>query len=429
MTKQEKRMISTGLKYLDRLSGGFRLGDNVVWQISDGIPIEHFTAGFMKTAEPRTGNIVYVNFNYSPHTVCKRFDAIFKNMNITMIDAFTHGKGKGDAVFLDFYHDAGEYDISRVICVENPQDPASFFRVMNGVQEKNTSGSLYVFDSLTGMSELWKDEQAVLDFFSFTCPKLYDLNTVAYWIFEREAHSREFIAGLTHITQVVLTLNNTGTGYYELSIKKLEGRSSFPIGSTHYFRAINGEIEFQESRADTIRIGKKVKELRKLSNITQADLAGRLSMTPGAISQIENDIISPSLSTLVHLSSFFGRPIEYFIGADRVISGRRGFSLIAGRAQDHPSSGQVSFEILSDESMMEMKIYRVRIKASEKIGGPIFFHKGKEFISVLSGSLGVVIDGGDHVIRRGESMLVESSFIERWSCHGRSDCEFIYLLY
>ena len=71
----------------------------------------------------------------------------------------------------------------------------------------------------------------------------------------------------------------------------------------------------------------------------------------------------------------------------------------------------------------------MRIKAPEKISGPIFFHKGKEFISILGGSLCVAIDGGEHVIRKGESMLVESSFIERWSCHGRSDCEFIYLLY
>jgi len=308
--------ISSGIKYIDRLTGGFRLGDNVVWQISDGIPIEHFTASFMKHAGKQENGIVYVNFNYSPHTVCKRFDAIFKKANITMIDAFTHGKGKSDAVFLDFYHNDNGYDLSRIICVENPRDISSFFAAMNEVQKKNASGSLYVFDSLTGMSELWKDGQAVLDFFNFTCPKLYDLSTVAYWIFEREAHSREFIAGITHITQVVLTLNNTDTGFYELSVKKLEGRSSFPIGSTHFFRAVDGEIEFQEGRADLIRIGRKVRELRKQANITQADLAKKLSMTPGAISQIENDIISPSLTTLVHLASFFGKPIEHFIRSE-----------------------------------------------------------------------------------------------------------------
>lgn len=422
-------MISSGIKYIDRLSGGFKLGDNVVWQISNGIPIEYFTAGFMKTADTSENGIVYVNFNYSPHTVCKRFEEIFKKMNVTMIDAFTHGKGKSDAVFLDFYQNDSGYDLSRIRCVENPRDAASFFRVMNEVQESNASGSLYVFDSLTGMNELWKDEQSVLDFFNFTCPKLYDLNTVAYWIFEREAHSREFIAGLTHITQVVLTLNNTDTGFYELSIKKLEGRSSFAIGGAHFFRAIDGEIEFQEGKTDTIRIGKRVKELRKLTNTTQADLAQRIGMTPGAISQIENDIISPSLTTLVHLSSYFNKPLEYFISTDRMISGRRGYSQIASRVQEYPASNQVSIEVLSDDSVMEMKLFRVRIKPPEKISGPIFFHKGKEFISVLTGALCVVVDGGELIIRKGESLVIESSFIEKWYCHGKSACEFIYLLY
>jgi hypothetical protein len=142
-------MISTGIKYLDKLTSGLRLGDNVVWQISNGVPIEYFTRDVLNTENSYTSNIVYINFNYSPHTVCKRFDEIFRRETITMIDAFTHGKGNSDQVFLDFYDTQNEYDTSSIVCVENPKDMSSFIKVMNLIEQQNTSGSFYIFDSLT----------------------------------------------------------------------------------------------------------------------------------------------------------------------------------------------------------------------------------------------------------------------------------------
>ncbi len=41
-------MISTGITYLDKITGGLKLGDNVVWQISDGIPVDNFIKSFFK---------------------------------------------------------------------------------------------------------------------------------------------------------------------------------------------------------------------------------------------------------------------------------------------------------------------------------------------------------------------------------------------
>jgi len=111
------------------------------------------------------------------------------------------------------------------------------------------------------------------------------------------------------------------------------------------------------------------------------------------------------------------------------VSGRRGYTVIPSRTEPHPSSSHVSVETLSGEGIMDMKTCRVRIKSGEKITGPIFFHKGKEFICIISGTLSVVIGGEEHLIRKGESMILESALIEKWSCHGRGDCDFIYILF
>ncbi len=423
-------MISTGMKYLDKLIGGIRLGDNIVWQISNAVPVEYFIKKFFDKSNDFQNLVIYINFNYSPHTICKRFSEIFTTFNFLLIDAFTHGKGNSDPVFLDFYHNEQDFDLNKIICIDEPRDIKQFLSVMNKIQNEHRDGSFYVFDSLTGMNELWKDERAILDLFAFTCPKLYEMNTIAYWILEQEAHSKEFIAGLTHITQIVLSLYNTNSDYYALKIHKLEDRPSTSLSTPHTFRIIDRDIHFEEKETgDIFKIGTKVKELRKASNITQAELAVKLGMTPGAVSQIENDLITPSLNTLVHISSIFKKPIEYFINTGLMENGNKGYSIV--RKKDSPISLAKNMKIyhLVNDKNSEVNSYYIIMGSHESVEGSIKLHKGKEIIIVVNGSLSVIIGGEELQFRKGDSILLDRSFVEKWTNHGKSDCEFIYIQY
>lgn len=417
-----------GIKTLDRLIGGIKLGDNVVWQIGNAVPIEHFIRSFFNRSNDFQNSIVYVSFNYAPHTVCRRFDDLFRDYNFTLIDAFTHGKGNGDQVFLDFYQGDGDYDLSRISCVLDPRDLASFTGTMNQIQEKNRDGSFYIFDSITGMNELWRDERAVLDFFAFACPKLYEMNTIAYWVLEQEAHSREFLTGLSHITQIVISVSNTGSDNYVLTIHKLEDRPSSHIGIPYGFRIIDREIIFDSAiEVDLFKIGAKVRDLRKAALITQAELAAKLGMTPGAVSQIENDLIMPSLSTLVHLSSIFKKPMDFFIGGSVPGEQGRGFHVFRRKDAHASSSRGAKILPLSDEGRGDVRSFSVVLGGGETIEGPILLHKGKELIIVVGGSLTLSIEGEEHLLRKGDSILCERSFVDRWSNFSKNECEFIYL--
>ena len=48
-------------------------------------------------------------------------------------------------------------------------------------------------------------------------------------------------------------------------------------------------------------IGRKIKELRTKLSLTQNELADRCDLTKGYISQIENDLTSPSINTLTDI--------------------------------------------------------------------------------------------------------------------------------
>jgi len=60
------------------------------------------------------------------------------------------------------------------------------------------------------------------------------------------------------------------------------------------------------------RIGSRVKELRKGSNLTQKRLAETAGLSPGLLSRIENGLTMPSLPTLQIISNTLKTEIGYF---------------------------------------------------------------------------------------------------------------------
>lgn len=423
-------MISTGIKYLDKLTGGLKLGDNVVWEVSNAVPVEYFIKSFFTDSKSFDKTIIYINFNNSPYNVCTRYDELCRNHNAILIDAFSHGKGKSDPVFLSFYKNNPDYDLSRIICLENPQDTGSFIETMNEVNNNNKDGCFYIFDSLTGMNELWKDETALLDFFGFTCPKLYDLNTIAYWIYEKDAHSKKFSVSLAHITQVIFSVSKTNPDFFELNILKMENRPTIEYTGPHQFKIIDGTIHFQLRKTeDLLGIGEKLKELRKSMNITQAELASYLEMTPGAISQIENAVISPSLHTLMQISTIFGKPLEYFIKSGERGTMRSGYTIYTTREAINTGNHEIQIQKLIEENIIKVKPFSITIGAGQSQPGPILMHKGMEYLIVVRGSITVTIDGEEQTIKKGDSILLTTSFIEKWHNSSKSVCELIYILF
>jgi transcriptional regulator with XRE-family HTH domain len=60
------------------------------------------------------------------------------------------------------------------------------------------------------------------------------------------------------------------------------------------------------------KIGAKIKELRLENALTQEELANRCELTKGFISQIENNLTSPSISTLSDMLEVLGTDLGEF---------------------------------------------------------------------------------------------------------------------
>ncbi|MEE8886818.1 MAG: helix-turn-helix transcriptional regulator [Eubacteriales bacterium] len=69
-----------------------------------------------------------------------------------------------------------------------------------------------------------------------------------------------------------------------------------------------------EKRYEVVNLGEKIKDLRMKKGLTQVELARIIGVTPGCISNIENDRISISLKNMIILSRVFDMTLDEFIG-------------------------------------------------------------------------------------------------------------------
>lgn len=61
-----------------------------------------------------------------------------------------------------------------------------------------------------------------------------------------------------------------------------------------------------------MNIGEKIKRLRVKNSLTQEELADRCELTKGFISQVERDLTSPSIATLVDILEGLGTNLKDF---------------------------------------------------------------------------------------------------------------------
>lgn len=245
---------TTGVEEIDRLIGGVVAGDNLAWEVDSGAPVDKFVSSFLSACENEGSPVIYVSFNRSPQTVTESYRGLMSPGRFTLVDCFSSGKGDGDEMFVKFFKESlsagGGETPYRAVQIEDPADPVKLQEAIFAYRSEEGAKARYVFDSLTGMLDLWGDEDVVLRFFGHLCPRIYDLGTIAYWLLETEAHSEKFLAKLRHITQVVVEVA-VSRGVHTITIRKAANRQSVDFGMPQRFEVEDGRIVIAaESRED-----------------------------------------------------------------------------------------------------------------------------------------------------------------------------------
>lgn len=144
-------------------------------------------------------------------------------------------------------------------------------------------------------------------------------------------------------------------------------------------------------------IGKKIKALRTLCGLTQEELADRCELTKGYISQLENDLTSPSISTLTDMLVALGTDLKTFFSDEEEIIKFTKNDYFIKKTDDFSITWLVPN---SQKNEMEPILFELENGATSEIDMP---HEGQEFGYVLEGKIELVYGNRHEVCSKGES--------------------------
>lgn len=160
-------IISSGVPSLDEVIQGFRLGDNVVWQVDHLEDYSYYAQRFIRQGIRDGYKCVYISF--APH------EPILQPMEHLDIIPVDPGKG------FDFFSS----EVHRII-------------------EKFGREVFYVFDNLSSLVVEWATDELLANFFKVACPYLFELDTIAFFALTRGKHSHSAVARIRDTTQILI---------------------------------------------------------------------------------------------------------------------------------------------------------------------------------------------------------------------------------
>ena len=147
-------------------------------------------------------------------------------------------------------------------------------------------------------------------------------------------------------------------------------------------------------------IGNKLKELRVLKGLTQEELADRSELSKGFISQLERNLTSPSITTLMDILQCLGTSIgEFFNEAhdDQIVFGKQDYFV----KEDTEYKNEIKWIIPNAQKNTIEPIY-----LTLQAGGstcPDTPHEGEEFGYVLQGAVSIHLGNKTYKAKKGES--------------------------
>ena len=147
-------------------------------------------------------------------------------------------------------------------------------------------------------------------------------------------------------------------------------------------------------------IGNKLKELRVLKGLTQEDLADRSELSKGFISQLERNLTSPSITTLMDILQCLGTSIgEFFNEApdEQIVFGKQDYFV----KEDTEYKNEIKWIIPNAQKNTIEPIY-----LTLQAGGstcPDTPHEGEEFGYVLQGAVSIHLGNKTYKAKKGES--------------------------
>ncbi len=153
-----------------------------------------------------------------------------------------------------------------------------------------------------------------------------------------------------------------------------------------------------------MKLGEKIRLLRQGCYLTQEELADRCELTKGYISQIENDLTSPSIATLVDILAALGTTLKDFFNEDeeeKIVYAEEDFI-------EKVDGGRVTNWLIPNAQKNMMEPLRIELEAHAETYDDVP-HEGEEFGYVLEGQIVLHLGRRKILCKKGNSFYYKAN--------------------
>ena len=196
--------VKSGIPKLDEAIDNIRLGDNVVWRVSDLSEFKLFMEPYIRQAIEDKRNIIY--FRFAGHEPLIEDCPEIKTIKVPLSHRF-------ETFTVDIH---------------------------NTIEEEGRD-AFYVFDCLSEFQTAWATDLMMGNFFRVTCPFLFVLDTVAFFPIIRGKHSVQAINKIFNTTQLFFDVYSDKRNIY-VRPEKVWNRNSDTMFLPHTYDPQSGEF-------------------------------------------------------------------------------------------------------------------------------------------------------------------------------------------
>ncbi len=163
-------------------------------------------------------------------------------------------------------------------------------------------------------------------------------------------------------------------------------------------------------------LGPKIREVRLERGLTLNELSEMTGLTAGYLSQLERNIIEPSLSSLRKISMALGVPIYTFLS-----NGEKNHILIRAdrrKKLDLPNSS-ITYEFLTPmasdkDAQTKMEIIYYQLEPQSWSSEDFIVHNADECIFIIQGTIELYLGEEKYIVTQGDSIYIRENIPHRF---------------
>lgn len=172
-----------------------------------------------------------------------------------------------------------------------------------------------------------------------------------------------------------------------------------------------------------IDIGKKIRELRKSKNFSIIDLSKESGLSTGLISQIERNMVVPSIKVMWKIANVLEVNIGYFFDEDDENIEEKIVVRKDHRKSINTNDSTKSYELLMPNlNNKSIEFILITLNKETKINKELVSHKGEECGYIIEGKMKIILENKEYILEKGDSFYFDSKIPHVYENYGDETC-------